>query len=55
VAETMSSNAEGVGSVPAPVAKIPTCLMAKIPKKKKTLSQLTGVAYSKAGSYEPDN
>ena len=33
MAETISSNAEGVGSVPAPVAKIPTCLMAKIPKQ----------------------
>ena len=35
VAETMSSNAEGVGSVPAPGANIPTCLMAKIQQQQK--------------------
>ena len=35
MAETMSSNAEGVGSVPAPGANIPTCLMAKIHNNKK--------------------
>ena len=35
----LSSNAEGVGSVTVWVAKLPTFLMAKIPKKKKQENQ----------------